>query len=163
MEPRVVIQHNSDAVAKAIEKRGEDAIAAIDRNLGRGAMEVAREAQRTMPKFRSETVKRTGSSQKAPLEWHVVFDTRHAFYTEEGTGPGGSPPLAEMIDWIRMKGIVPRTPGMTIESLAHVIRDSITATGTEAQPFAGPALEAMRPRLIDLVRQGAMQGLEGRA
>ncbi len=153
--------HNCEQVARALEQRGEQAIAEIDRALGRGALEVAREGVRIMPKFRSETARATGTEQEAPMHWLVRFGGGHALFTEEGTNAGGMPPLAEMLDWIRLKGIIPRDPTMSAEGLARVMQRSIAAYGVPAQPFAAPALDNMRPRLIDLVRQAAEGAMAG--
>lgn len=149
---RIVIIHNSGKIAQAIERRGAAALRGIDQAIGRGAHELANMAKTAMPKFRSETAQRTGVAHGGPLEWRVRFATAHARHTEFGTGPGGRPSLAEMIDWIRLKNIQPRNPAMNREQLARVIRRSIAANGVRAQPFATPSLNRMRPRLSQLMR-----------
>jgi hypothetical protein len=158
---RVVILHNSGQVAEAIEKRGQAAVAGIDRAVGRGAHEVARDAQQHMPKFRSTTAAATNVEHNAPMHYTVRFGTRYAKYTDGGTGPGGRPSLAEMLDWVRLKNIQPRTPGMSQKSLAALIRRSIAQRGVTAQPFAEPALERQRPRLVELMRGALSEALAG--
>lgn len=155
MVDRIIIQHDSRQVADAIRKRGERAVAAVDQAMGRGAHEIARDAVQTMPKFRSRTATATGVDHLAPLHWEVGFGTAYASYTERGTGAGGRPSLGEMLDWIRLKGITPRTPGTTPESLAFLIRRKIARKGVPAQPFAEPALRRNAPRLLDLMRGAA--------
>lgn len=148
---KIVLTHNTDAVAEAVRKRGEAAIADVDRALWRGGQEIAREAVSTMPKFRSTTATATGVEQAGPLEWLVRFGTHYAKYVEDGSGPGGWVPTAEMMDWIRMKGIRPRHPDMTVSELANLLQWHIFQNGIDAQPFAQPALEKHTPRLIELV------------
>lgn len=160
---RIQILHNSNKVAEAIARRGTVALRLYDLALGRGARELAREAKRVMPKFRSRTVTATGVEDGGPLEKRVVFATRHARHTEAGTGPGGQPSLQEMIDWVRLKNIQPRTPGMSQRSLAALIRKRIAQRGTQAHPFAAPSLARMRPRLSELMRAATRQALEGRS
>lgn len=158
---RIVFKHNSAAVAEAIAKRGTDAIAGIDRGMGRGAHELARDAQQTMPKFRSRTATATGVEHPGPLHWRVVFGTRWAVFTEGGSGPGGRPSLAELRDWIRLKNITPRTPGVSASSLAFLIQRSIARKGVPAQQFASKSLERARPRLAELVEAAAAGAMAG--
>ena len=158
---RTVLLHNSGKVAEALRRRGAAAFPVLDKALGRGALELHRDAVRRAPKADSNLVKQSGVEHRGALEKHVVFGARYAGYVERGSGPGGQPTLADMVKWIQRRGIQPRTPGMSTESLAHVIRRSIAAKGTPAQPFAGPALHAMRPRLSALVRGATRQLLDG--
>lgn len=159
---RVQLLHNSATVAEALRRRGAAAFPVLDRVLGRGALELHREAVKRAPKADSQLVKQSGVEHHGPLEKHVVFGAHHAGYVERGTGPGGQPTLGDMVKWIQRRGIKPRAPGMDTEGLAHVIRRSIAAQGTRAQPFAGPALNAMRPRLSALVRGATRELLEAR-
>ena len=160
MIERVQLLHNSPKVAEALRRRGAAAFPVIDKALTRGALELHRDAVRRAPKADSTLVKQSGVEHRGVLEKHVIFGARHAGYVERGTGPGGLPTLADMVGWIRRKGIQPRTAGMDTESLAHVIRRSIVKRGTPAQAFAGPALNAMRPRLSALVRGATRELLE---
>lgn len=156
---KFVIKHNAPSVAEALRRRGAAAIADIDSALQRGAMEVARESIRTMPKFRSTTAAATGVEHVGPLEWMVRFGTHYAKYTEGGSGPGGWVPTLEMMDWLRMKRIQPRTKGMSLAELAQLIQWSILRKGVREQPFAQPALEKMTPRLVELVTAAAARHL----
>lgn len=158
---RVQILHNSSKVAEALQRRGAAAFPVLDKALGRGALELHRDAVRRAPKADNNLIKQSGVEHHGALEKHVVFGARHAGYVERGSGPGGYPTLFDMYAWIRRKGIKPRTPGMELPRLAQVIRSSIVKKGTRAQPFAGPALHAMRPRLSALVRGATRQLLEG--
>lgn len=162
MIERVHLLHNSAKVAEALRRRGAAALPVIDRALTRGAMELHRDAVRRAPKADSALVKQSGVEHHGVLEKHVVFGARYAGYVERGTGPGGLPTLADMVAWVKRRNIQPRAPGMDVESLAYVIRRSIAHKGTPAQPFAGPALNAMRPRLSALVRGATRELLEGR-
>lgn len=157
---RVQLLHNSTKIAEALQRRGAAALPVLDRALTRGALELHRKAVELAPKADSNLIKQSGVEDHGLLEKHVDFNARYAGYVERGSGPGGLPTLDDMAAWIRRKGIQPRTPGMDVESLAYVIRRSIVAHGTPAQPFAGPALTAMRPRLSALVRDATRQLLE---
>lgn len=156
---RVVIQHNAGTIAESIAKAGAAAVAAVDQALGRGAYEVQRDAVQRMPKFRSRMATSSNVEHMGPLHWEIVFGSGHAVYMEGGTGPGGRPSLAETLDWIRLKGITPNTPGMKRESLAFLIRRKIAREGVDAQPFAEPALRDNRARLADLVFGAASRAM----
>lgn len=156
---RLVIQHNAGNVAEAIAKAGTQAIADADQALGRGAYEVQRDAVQRMPKFRSRMATSSSVEHMGVLLWEIVFGSGHAVYMEHGTGPGGRPSLAETLDWIRLKGITPDTPGMSHTSLAFLIRRKIGREGVEAQPFAEPAMRDNRARLADLVLGAATRAM----
>lgn len=156
---KISVTHNTDAVAEAVRKRGEAAIADVDRAMWRGAQEIARDAVTKMPKFRTTTAAATNVEHVGPLEWLVRFGTHYAKYVEDGSGPGGWVPTAEMMDWIRMKGIRPRDPGMSLRQLADLLQWHILQNGIRAQPFAQPALDSKFPRLVDLVNNAVRKHL----
>lgn len=151
------ILHNSAEVGAALDRKATEALRVYDNAIGRGALELHREAVRLAPKADGTLIQQSGVEQRGVLERTVVFGARHANAVEEGTGPGGQPTLADTLGWIKRRGITPRTPGMTEESLAFLIRRKIVANGTPAQPFAGPALDVMRPRLVELMNAATRQ------
>ena len=77
----------------------------------------------------------------------------------QGTGPGGNPPMQSLLDWIRVKRIEPRSPGMDLHDLAFVIGRSIREKGTRPHPFAAPTHQRMQDRVVELVRLSAIDGL----
>jgi len=76
------------------------------------------------------------------LEGVVRANTSYAVYVEEGTRGGGYPPHQTVIDWLRVKHITPRTPGMTEDELAFLISRDIALNGTPAKPFMQPAFDS---------------------
>lgn len=158
---RVVILHNSGQVAEAIERRGKAAVTGIDRAMGRGARELTNDIKNTAPEHESTMRNSANAVHIAPL-WHEVqFGTGYASYVNRGTGPGGRPSLAEMLVWVRRKGIQPRTPGMSQRSLAALIRKSIAQRGIQKQPFAEESLDRMRPKLSQLMRGALREAMAG--
>lgn len=153
------ISHNAASIADAIARRDRTILQRVGSALHRGALETGREAQLLMPKFRSELATSTGVHRAGPLEQHITFNKRHAVYTEDGTKAGGRPPLAEMLDWIRLKNITPRDPTMSRMQLAHLIRRRIAERGVPAQPFAAPALDNKRERVNELVKRAIGDGM----
>lgn len=86
-----------------------------------------------------------------PLTGVVSAGVDYARMVEEGTGPGGKPPLQSIRDWIKRKGMHPRDPSMDDRDLAFVIARSIAMRGTSAQPYMQPALEKHRDSVVRLV------------
>lgn len=156
MEIKVV--HNAGVIADAIARKPEQVLPAVDKALFRGAIEVADEAKRRAPKYRSLLTNSIQIRAK-PLEYTIVAAAKYAAAVEGGSKPGGRPSLREMLAWVTLKRIVPRTPGMTRRSLAALIRMRIAQQGIKAQPFFLPALEAKRSRLTELVEGAARAGL----
>lgn len=156
----IKIVHNAGAIADAIARKPEEMLPKVDAALFRGAIELADEIRRQAPKVTSTLTNSTQIKAK-PLEYTIVVASRYAAYVHEGTKDGGQPTLAAMLEWIRLKNIKPREPGMTVRSLASLIRRSIAKHGTPANPFATRALEAKAPRLNELVQAAALQALAG--
>lgn len=156
---RIQISHNAPEVRRAIQKKPAAVRRQVDKKLGRGAQEVAREARRNAPKADSLLTNSVHVFRHGEGDYSVFAGTDYALPVEEGTGPGGSPPDQTLADWVRVKGITPADPDMDMDDLVYVIGRSIRESGTPAQPFMAPALEAKRDRLAQLVRQGTAEGL----
>lgn len=88
------------------------------------------------------------------LEGIVSAGADYARYVEEGTGSGGYPPRQIIIDWLRVRQIEPRDPGMTEDELAYLISRRIAMTGTPAKPFMRPAFESEKDAAMDRVNAG---------
>lgn len=130
----------------------------VDRNLLRGAIEFTGKARRNAAKGRGGLVRMIGFRRLGLADFMLESTAGHARYVEEGTGPGGTPPLLLLLDWMRVRGVA--EPGSDDERRkAFLISRSIRKKGTPAQPYMAPALKTMRPRLRDLVRQGGVRGM----
>lgn len=154
----ITITSNAREIADAIRRGDREVLQRVDRALGRGAAELAREMRTRAPKDTTQLTNAVQTSRAGPLEHHVVAAKDYASYQEQGTGPGGRPTLDQTLAWLRRKSITPRTP-MSQRSLAFLIRRTIARRGVPKQPFAQPALEATRSRLDALVRASVTQGL----
>lgn len=154
------LTHDADKIGRALTQAADVAVTEIDKALGRGGIEVAREMARQAPKYRSELANSIGY-ERVGLLLHMVRARGKTYgpYVNDGTGPGGLAPLAEILNWVKAKGITPRTPGMSQRSLAALIRHSIAKKGIKANPFADRTLEAMLPRLDALLDAAADKAL----
>lgn len=160
--PTFEVKHNAPEVALALEQAPERARSEIHGALGRGAVELANEMKARAPKFRSTLTNAILAIERGPMEWAVSpRGVRYGVYVEEGTKEGGRPTLRETLDWLRLKRITPRTPGMSQRQLAALIRKRIAQRGIAAQPFAAPALEAKAERIHQLVRDAALRAIGG--
>lgn len=131
----------------------------IDRAVGRAAQVVARSARRNAPKAFSTLTNSIRAQRRSPFRQHVGPGVEYGRMVEEGTGPGGTPPRQTLIDWIRVKGIRPNDPTMTMRDLEFVIGRKIRERGTPAQPYLQPALEENESAVTDLIRRGVERGL----
>lgn len=114
--------------------------------IGRSVREMARTAHLNAPKAFSTLTVSISSRQPSPLTGEFFAGVDYARPVEEGTGSGGYPPRQTLLDWIRVRGIEPRDPGMDEDDLAYVIGRSIVRQGTPAQPYMTPALESNKRR-----------------
>ena len=154
------LTHDADKIGRALMQAEDVAVTEIDKALGRGAIEVAREMTRQAPKYRSELANSV-MAERVGLLLHMVRARGKTYgpYVNDGTGAGGVVPMAEMLNWVQRKGITPRTPGMSLRSLAALIRHSIAKKGIKPNPFADRTLQAMLPRLDALLDAAADKAL----
>lgn len=148
---KVKIEHNASQVRAVLSGAPDRFMGALDRALSRGVQELVRVIRRNVPQAHSHFVNSINSKRLAQADYLAYAGVDYAGYPETGTGPGGSPSRQTLLDWIRVKGITPRDPSMTLDELAYVIGRSIRRKGTRAQPSFGPALESHRSRLAQLV------------
>lgn len=142
------IRTNATQLAAAFRKDAEATVWAVERVLERGAITIARSAQRNAPKAVGTLAKSIAHQRLDVARFEVVAGSRYAVHVEEGAGPGGWVPQASLMDWIRRGlGVQPRDPRMSQESLARLIQLSIHKHGTPAQPFFRPAVDAEIPNI----------------
>lgn len=115
----------------------------------RSAQEIARLAKGFAPKAFSTLTGAITSEPKSDLESLVRAPVNYAGYVEGGTGDGGWPGVRTILDWMRVKGIVPAKPGDSPEDAAYKISRSIVLGGTPAQPFMQPAADQYAPTLVE--------------
>lgn len=148
---QISITHNLDVARQVIDQAPQQFGAAIDGAVARGAAELANDIKRRAPKFTSQMTNAVLPSRVAPMHHQVTVGKQYASHVENGSNPGGRPAVATIERWIRLKGITPRTPGLSRRSLAHLIRQSIAAKGIRPQPFAAPAVARFEGRLGELI------------
>ncbi len=145
---------------QAMDRAPSQVMKAVDGAVGRAAQEVARKAKDLAPKADSTLANSIRASRMTLGTWMASANTRHAEAVEAGTRGGGAPPLQTLMDWIKRKGITPRQASTTPRDLAHMIRRQIFRTGTPAQEYMKPALDALRARIGQLIADGVKRGLE---
>lgn len=112
----------------------------------RSVKEMARTARRKAPKTESILTNSIHHRMVDDLTGLVLVGADYGQMVEEGTGPGGTPPTQDLIDWLRVKRIEPNDPEMSQEDLAYVIARSIAINGTSAQPYLQPAFDSGKAR-----------------
>lgn len=130
------------AAAAALARAPERLAWHVGRALARAAAEIARQMKQDAPKALSTLANSINSAQTGLLEYRVGPHVQYARYVEEGTLGGGWPPAEALRRWIRLKGIRPRTPGMSEDDLVYVIGRAIHRRGTRPQPFVEPIADS---------------------
>jgi len=145
---------DSDRLQRALTRAPRVLAVEMNKAVARTVQEMARSARRHAPKAFSHLVNSIGAVQVSPLEGLVVAGMDYARMVEEGTGPqgpqardgGGFPPVQHILDWIRVKRIVPDDPGMDQRDLAFAIARGIARKGTPPHPFMAPAFADNKAR-----------------
>jgi len=156
---RIETRFRGKKVLRAFERAPEVMARNLQRGLSRGAEEVAREASRVAPKAFSTLTQSIKADRDTPFRYSVGPHVDYARAVEEGTGPGGNPPIQTLLDWIQVQRIEPDDPSMDARDLAYVIQDSIRRKGTPAQPYMAPTRDKMQSRVMQLIRDSAQAGL----
>lgn len=140
-------------VAAALARAPQRLAWHVDRALARAAAEIARQMRQDAPKGVGPLTQSVKDEHTGPLEYWVGPHVRYARYVEEGTTGGGWVPDEALRRWLRLKGIKPRTPGMSEDDLVYVIGRAIHARGSRAQPFVEPIADSpfFRQRVQQLV------------
>lgn len=127
----------------------------VGRKLNRAALEVAREARRAAPKAFSTLTQSIRASRIAQLEYHVAPGVNYARAVEEGTKPHFPNPDV-LRPWVeRVLG----AKGKEADNKAFMIARHISRHGTKAHPFMAPTAKKMEDRVMNLVREGVVDGL----
>lgn len=148
---KINIDHNINEVVKAFRKAPDVMMTAVDRKLGRGALEVSRAAKIEAPKARSLLTNSIRSKRVRLNEYLISPGVNYAAPVEEGTRGGGWPSKQVLAVWMSARGID--------ASLNFVIARAIYRKGTREQPYMAPALKDKISRVMALVRQGVDDGL----
>lgn len=152
---------DSQGIRRAFERAPELVVRHLGGAIRTMTNRIARDAKRRAPKAFSQLTNSIIGRMVSPLTGEVTPGTNYARMVEEGTGPGGRPPLRVLEDWIRVKGIRPRDPSMSTTGLAIVMADAIAKRGTPAQPYLVPAYEANRAELTRRVDDAIDKVLQG--
>ncbi|WP_296050152.1 hypothetical protein [uncultured Alteromonas sp.] len=132
---------------QVIKKSPALAEQAINQIFRRATQEGTREAKREAPKADSTLTNSIAPKQLSYTHHQIITGPHYSRYVEEGTGPGGWVPDKTMEDWLKVKGIRPRDPDMSMEQLVYLIQTHIFYTGTPSQPYLKPAAALIRKRL----------------
>ncbi|WP_067519513.1 HK97 gp10 family phage protein [Endozoicomonas ascidiicola] len=150
---------NDEQFRRALEQAPETLRKHLKKSVGRGGQEAARELKRNAPKAHSTLVNSIRSARDGELTAIAAPNTDYAAFINNGSQPGGAPPLQALIDWIRVKGITPNNPAHDQRDLAFMIRRSIARNGIKPQPFNDEAAEKITPRIEQLLRQSVTNAL----
>lgn len=81
----------------------------------------------------------------------------YAEYVEFGRGPGRMPPHEPVAEWVRAKLNVPEDQ---VEGVTFLIRRTIAARGTRANPVWQRTLDANEPQLLAMLGRGVDRTLQ---
>ena len=129
---------------------------------------IARSARRDAPKAASTLTHSIQARMISALQGEVKPTVNYAAAVEQGSGPqgpnpalpAGKPPVADILEWVRVKKIVPHDPSMDEFTLADIIAKSIQKKGTRPQPYLGPAVKKHRAESLRRIDEAISKTLE---
>ena len=153
--------HIDDVGVKAAFDRAPQVMTrTLNRYLNRAATEMVRAEQDEVRAndsiFRSTLVQ--SFHHTTPIEFvrEVRSGVNYAGYVNDGTRPGGAPPLREAKEWLRIRKNVPSDE---LEFRARRLRKHIAENGTKATNFNEHAVAKKESRLHALIREGVGVGI----
>ncbi|MFZ1417404.1 MAG: hypothetical protein WAS93_03550 [Burkholderiaceae bacterium] len=153
--------HIDDVGVKAAFDRAPQVMTrTLNRYLNRAATEMVRAEQDEVRAndsiFRSTLVQ--SFHHTTPIEFvrEVRSGVNYAGYVNDGTRPGGAPPLREAKEWLRIRKNVPSDE---LEFRARRLRKHIAENGTKATNFNEHVVDKKESRLHALIREGVGVGI----
>lgn len=70
----------------------------------------------------------------------TLYGAKYFYQQKHGRKPGKFPPIDDILDWIRIKGIVPRDNKTSTKQLAFLFARKISQSGTDIFSGKRPAL-----------------------
>lgn len=164
----ISMQIDSRDVMAAMLRAPRSVATHVERKLSRGALEVASEARRVAPKAFTKLAQSIRDSRISPFEFMVAPGVNYARAVEDGTKPGKMPNPDFLFYWVKRRAGISwaKRGSVKRQKQRDEIRDRawglalyIKEHGTKAQPYMKPTAEKMGDRVIELVRQGVVDGL----
>lgn len=139
-----------DQVPREMLKRAPDFFARrLSAALARGAQEMAREERGQAPKAFSTLTNAIYAQRENDLHWFIDPGVNYARPVEAGRRPGRMPGVGHgLLEWIKLK-LRPATE-QALDRLGFVIARAIGRRGIRPQPYARPAFEAKKDRVVEL-------------
>lgn len=154
----VVITLDDARVQEGLRRFPGRVVAHVEPALARGAEEVAREERRLAPKAFSTLTNSIRAQRMGELHYRIAPGVNYARPVEEGRMPGKQPGTANgLMEWVRQKTGL---QGKDLDRKTYVIARAIGIKGIRPQPYAKPAIENKRSRVVQLVRAAALRGAE---
>lgn len=157
------IRHTIPRFIEAVRRAPGVVFGEVDEMVQRVAIEGANQARNAAPKGRDSTLAGSITPKRLGQMHHAfIAQAGYSRFVEEGTGPGGFPPIEAIRGWMARYGITPRG-GQDERSTAFLIARKIFRQGTPAQPFMAPARETsiqrMRASPPEALRRGTERAL----
>jgi len=130
-------------------------------SLARSALILSREARREAPKGHTTLTHSIKSRKLEPFKFEISAGVSYAIDVHEGREPGTRPPVADILDWIKIKNIMPDDPRFNQRDLAWFIAKSIELKGTRANPFMQRAAAAVGDKIRNTIDMGVRRALHG--
>ena len=154
------VQIDDVGVKAAFERAPQVMTRTLDRYLNRAATEMVRAEQDEVRAndsiMRSLLVQSFYHTTPEPFVREVRSNVHYARYVNDGTRPGGAPPLREAMEWLRIRKNVPSDE---LEFRARRLRQHIAENGTKATNFNEHAVDKKESRLHALIREGVGVGI----
>lgn len=157
---RIELRYDDAAARAALQKAPGVVRARLGEAVETGAALIARDARGRVPKAFSHLRNSILHRRESDLHWVVSPAMNYARMVEEGRKPGRMPGTRNgLLEWVRLK-LAPAADGKALDRIGFAVARAIGRHGIKPQPYMAPALEAQRPRVIDLANAAMRKAVE---
>lgn len=149
----ITVTHDLASIQVDLKAAPQKLQTALHETVQRIAQMFARAQRREAPENDGVLRNSLKATKVADGEWFAGTSMNYAGYLIKGTGRGGLVPLQNMIEWIKRKRIVSRTPGVDQKQLAMMMQKSILAKGIKQNDFAKRAYDIELPKVDQIIRE----------
>jgi len=151
------VEHNADRIVVNLKGYPNKVVKQVDKGAQSWIHRVTRDAKINAADATGTLKNSINVKRRGEMDYESGPGVGYGGHVEAGSGPGGVPPHQSLVDWLKVRRIIPRNDKWTLSDLAYAIQQKIKKQGVEAQPYMKPAADKNFP-LLGLILKQTLSG-----